>query len=53
MAISEALTNLETLEDCGKRARALAEEKYSIAAQGMAYKSLFESVIENTRTSRQ
>ena len=51
-AISEALGDSDALKACGERGRRLIEEEYSIAAQGAAYKKLFESVVETARAYR-
>lgn len=50
--IAEALSNLDALKDCGDRGRSLIENKYSLSAQGLAYKTLFHSVVENARASK-
>ncbi|MEQ9109289.1 MAG: glycosyltransferase family 4 protein [Rhodospirillaceae bacterium] len=51
-AISEALSDLEALSQCGERARSLMQKEYSLSTQGVAYKKLYESVIETARASR-
>ncbi len=51
-AISEALDDLDALRKCGERARALIQNEYSLATQALAYKNLYQSVIENARASR-
>jgi glycosyltransferase involved in cell wall biosynthesis len=51
-AISEALSDLNALRQYGDNARSLMLKKYSLATQGLAYKNLYQSNIENARASK-
>lgn len=52
MAISDALGNVDALKGCGDRGRSLMQKKYSLSAQGQAYKTLFHTVVENARATK-
>ena len=52
VAFSEAFSDKDNLAACGDRGRTLIEQKYALKVQGMAYKTLFETVLERARNAR-